>query len=233
VQRVYYPLSTFPSAANDPQNVAELAAAGIKVVISFHPDPAGGDVGKLKGGLTYLATIPNIDFEVALWHEANNDTATFPTAASYHTFVSTYAPTVRAHGVPLLYIPLITLRAADSALTYYPGPSLTDKILADFYGNAFVDGARLEPIMAKADAAAVPFGISEWGDSGLANTIIGPTDFGAYVAYLVTLMTGRLAAGKNNADIIWFDGGGPNNNITAGNDFRVPGLAIVFDSLSA
>ena len=156
----------------------------------------------------------------------------FPSAASYHTFVSTYAPTVRAHGIPLVYIPLITPHAAPNALTYYPGASLTDKILADFYGNAFVDGSRLEPIMAKADAAAMPFGISEWGDSGLANSPIGPTDFGSYVAYIVTLMTGRLAAGKNNADIMYYDAGGSDNNITATNDFRVPGVDLVFDALT-
>jgi len=79
----------------------------------------------------------------------------------------------------------------------------------------------------------MPFGLGEWGDSGQANSPIGPTDYGSYVAYLVTLFTGRLAAGKNNADIIWFDGGGPDNNITAADDFRVPGLAMVFDALTA
>ena len=234
VQRVYYPLSTFPGP-NDPQKVTDLAAAGIKMVISLHPDPAGGEVGKLRDALTFLKSIPNIDFEVALWHEANNDPTHFPHASDYHTYVAMYAPTVRGHGIPLVYIPLVIPQqpASDNVTSYYPGPALTDRILADFYGSSFVNGARLEPIMAKADAAPMPFGIAEWGNSLIKDTPISPTDFGSYVAYIVTLMTGRLAAGKNNADIIYYDAGGSDNNITATNDFRVPGVDLVFDALTA
>jgi len=234
VQRVYYPLSTFP-APNDQQDPGKLASNGIKMVISLHPDPAGGDVSNLDKALTFLQNIPNIKFEIALWHEANNDTTVFKDSTTYHDYVAHYAPTVRAHGVTLVYIPLIIPQepAATNALTYYPGPSLADKILADFYGSSFVNGARLEAIMAKADAAPMPFGIAEWGNSLVKDSPIDPTDFGSYVAYIVTLMTGRLAAGKANAEIMYYNAGGSDNNITAKDDFRVPGVDIIFDSLTA
>lgn len=240
VQRAYYKLSQFPSQGNDPQNVGVLAANGVKVVISFHPDPAltTADYESLRKGIQFLDGIPGLEYEVAIWHEANLALSTFPTATAYHDFVGFYTPAVRSvnPNVQMVYIPALTedgTMAFQRAVPYYPGPVLIDRILVDYYANDFGKKIRLADMMAVADNApggAKPFGLAEWGDSN--DMLVDATGFNDYVAYLVSQMTGRLNAGKTNADMIWFDGGGPDNSITSPSDFKIPGFQKVYDALN-
>jgi hypothetical protein len=240
VQRVYFKLSQFPTSANDPQPVGDLAAAGIKMIISFHPDPAltVTDYEALRAAIMLLDGIPGIRYEVSCWHEPNLDLSTFPTASSYHDYVGYYAPAVRSvnPSIPIVYIPAMTeggTMAFERAPTYYPGPVLINRILADYYGNDHLRGIRLDAIMAVADGApggAKPFGLAEWGDSN--DKLVSPADFNAYVNYLVGLFTSRLSSGKTNADIAWFDGGGPDNSITMPSDFKIPGFRKLYDALN-
>ena len=240
VQRVYFKLSQFPTAANSPQPVGDLAAAGIKMIISFHPDPAltVTDYENLRAAIKLLDGIPNIHYEVALWHEPNISLSTFPKASVYRAYVGYYAPAVRSvnPNIPIVYIPAMTgfgIKAYELAPAYYPGDVLINKILADYYGNDHLAGIKLEPIMAVADGAAggpKPFGLAEWGDSN--DRLVNATDFSAYVKYLVGLFTTRLSGGRTNGDIIWFDGGGPDNSITSPTDFKIPGFRKVYDALN-
>lgn len=244
VQRVYFELSQWPAGVNNPQPVGKLASAGVKMLISFHPTPdlgtaqAHADFVSLGDAISLFKGLTVAQFEVALWHEANLDLEIFPTPASYRQYVAFYAPAVRAYDVPLLYIP--GMSNPDTAVTYYPGSPLTDKILVDYYGNSHVKGVRLDQIMAVADgiagdpvpvaSAPKPFGVSEWGDSS--GDPVAPADFDAYAEYLVSVFTGRLNAGKTNADIAWFDSGGAQNTITSPTDFKIPGFQKVYDALN-
>jgi hypothetical protein len=240
VQRVYFKLSQFPTGPNDPQPVGDLAAAGIKMIISFHPDPAltVTDYENLRAAIMLLDGIPGIRYEVALWHEPNIDPSTFPTASSYHGYVRYYAPAVRSvnPSIPIVYIPAMTefgIMAWKLAPAYYPGDVLIDKILADYYGNDHLNGIKLDAIMAVADGATggpKPFGLAEWGDSN--DKLVGRTDYNAYVDYLVGLFTTRLGSGKTNAAIVWFDAGGPDNSITTPTDFKIPRFQKLYDALN-
>src|SRR5215471_1955353 len=159
VQRVYFKLSTFPAACAD-QQVSKMAAAGIKMIISLHPDPAltVTDYEAVRTAIMYLEGIPNIRYEIALWHEPNINLSTFPTASSYHDYVNYYAPAVRSvnPNIPIVYIPAMTgfgIMAYKLAPSYYPGDVLIDKILVDYYANDHLNGIKLDAIMAVADGA--------------------------------------------------------------------------------
>jgi len=240
-QRVYFELSQFPTSANNPQPVGDLAAAGIKMIISLHPDPAltVTDYENVRAAIKLFDGISGIKYEVALWHEPNIHLSTFPTATSYHHYVGYYAPAVRSvnPNVPIVYIPAMTqagIKAYELAPAYYPGDVLINRILADYYANDHLSGIRLDAIMAVADGAAggpKPFGLAEWGDSN--DKLVGATDFNAYVKYLVGLFTTRLSSGKTNGALVWFDGGGPDNSITSPTDFKIPGFQKVYDALNA
>jgi hypothetical protein len=239
VQRVYFKLSQFPSTPHDPQPMDDLTAAGIKMIISFHPDPAltVTDYENLRAAIKLIDGIPGVRYEVALWHEPNISLSTFPTASSYHGYVNYYAPAVRSvnPNIPIVYIPAMTqfgIMAYKLAPPYYPGDVLIDKILVDYYGNDHLSGINLDAIMAVADGAAggaKPFGLAEWGDSN--DKPVGKDDFNAYVDDLVRRFTNRLSSGKTNGAIIWFDGGGADNSMVPG-DFKIPGFQKLYDALN-
>jgi len=244
VQRVYFKLSTFPAAGAD-QQVGKMAAAGIKMIISLHPDPAltVTDYEAVRTATMYLESIPsiegipNIRYEVAFWHEPNINLSTFPTASSYHDYVGFYAPAVRSvnPNVPIVYIPAMTgfgIKAYELAPPYYPGDVLIDKILVDYYANDHLNGIKLDAIMAVADGARLspkPFGLAEWGDTN--DKLVVQDPFNKYVDYLYGLFTTRLSSGKANAAIIYFDLG-PNNSITGPTDYKVAGFQKLYDALN-
>jgi hypothetical protein len=237
VQRVYFKLSQFPAAGAD-QQVTEMAAAGIRMIISLHPDPAltVKDYEAVRTAIMFLESISNIRYEVALWHEPNIDLSTFPTPSSYHHYVGYYAPAVRSVNpdIPIVYIPAMTgfgIMAWKLAPSYYPGDVLIDKILPDYYANDHLGGIKLDAIMAVADGATggpKPFGLAEWGDTN--DKMVGCADFNSYVDYLKGLFTTRLGSGRTNAAIVYFDLG-PNNSITAG-DCKIPGFQRLYDALN-
>lgn len=239
VQRVYFKLSQFPSTPHDPQPMDDLTTAGIKMIISLHPDPAltVTDYENLRAAIKLIDGIPGVRYEVALWHEPNISPSTFPTAKSYRDYVGYYAPAVRSvnPNIPIDYIPAMTqfgTMAYKLAVPYYPGDVLIDKILVDYYGNDHLSGINLDAIMAVADGAtggAKPFGLAEWGDSN--DKPVGQADFNAYVDDLVRRFTNRLTAGKTNGAIIWFDGGGADNSMVPG-DFKIPGFQKLYDALN-
>jgi hypothetical protein len=88
-----------------------------------------------------------------------NDRRPVPPGVQY------YARTVRDY-YPLAY-DAAGSRGPTNWRNYYPGASLVDVVAIDYYATAFVNGIRLDTIVAIADDAnpPKPFGIREMGNS--------------------------------------------------------------------
>ena len=96
-----------------------------------------------------------------------------------------------------------------------------DKVAVDFYAHHFAQGERLDAVAALADQASPPkpFGIWEMGNR--ASDVTPPTQaqVTAYMQYVQSLMSTRIADGKANADINWYDHA--TSAIRSSADFRV------------
>src|SRR5262249_20235635 len=145
-------------------------------------------------------------FDVTLWQEPNDGIA-FSSGSAYVSYVNYYGPIVRAAGVPLVYD--AGAGGGESSWTaYYPGDSMIDKIMLDYYGSAWLGGPKLNVIAHIADSASPPksFGLGEWNDAATSSVTLTPKQFGEYVNYLINFFTTRLNNGKTNGDIIFWMG---------------------------
>jgi|ERR1041385_3230240 hypothetical protein len=234
VQKIYYQEGVWPSSI--PMKDQEIIDLGAKLLISFKPSrtPSMSERTNLANAIDMYRTA-NATFDVTLWQEPN-DRSAFSTGSDYIGYVDYYGPTVRAAGIPLVYDPGAG-GGVDSWGAYYPGPSMIDKIMIDFYGSAWLNGTRLDAIAAIADRAspAKPLGLGEWNDAATSAGTLTPTQFGHYVTYLINFFTTRLSNGKSNGDIIFWMGNNavdiPADQVLSSSDFKVPHIQRLYDSL--
>jgi hypothetical protein len=235
VQKIYYQEGNWPSGI--PTKDQEIIGLGAKLLISFKPSrtQSMSEQGNLARAIEMYQGA-GATFDVTLWQEPNDGSA-FDRACDYRDYVNYYGPIVRAKGVPLVYDPGAG-GGVDSWKPYYPGDSLIDKIMLDYYGSAWLNGTRLDAIAAIADGAnpPKPLGIGEWNDTATGSGTLTPKQFGEYVSYLINFFTTRLNDGRTNGDIIFWMGdnavGLSADQILSSSDFKVPHVQKLYDSLS-
>jgi hypothetical protein len=157
--------------------------------------------------------------DVAIWQEPQVDKG-HPSPQHFIRAVKYYGPAVREH-YPLVYD--ASGHAGPTGwVKYYPGDDSIDKVAVDFYAHHFATGERIEAIAALADKAspAKPFGVWEMGDRSAHAPKPPPAQVRAYFSYLESFMSQRLADGKTNADMAWYDAGA--SAIRSASDFRAP-----------
>lgn len=240
VTKKYNETSVFPTSL-EVNNIAGYIRRRVKVCISFKPSfnpTSAADRDNLDTTLA-LYKSHGLDAEVCLWQEAGNR-ANGMSPAQYQQVYQFYGRTVRR------YYPLVAnLNYADLTISRYTDYAqlvtrLVDKFAIDYYYNNFGAGHRLDPAQAIADKANLPFGIWECSTAGPAGGAPDRTAGSRYVTYLLEFMRARLAAGKTNADVIWFDGlclafepNGQPEPILKRSDYRVPLYQRLWDDLSA
>ena len=100
-----------------------------------------------------------------------------------------------------------------------------DEIAIDYYGNVFTGQYNAsnpgtgpgtsDPtglLRAHADSLGVPFGFGELGSAVIPNTITS-ANFITYITYIQNVMTTRLAQGKVNSDVMWYNGNASDPNV--------------------
>jgi hypothetical protein len=219
VAKVYYKPGVFPTSITNP--VSTYISEGIKALLSFKPaynPPSKADLIALANTLKMFQAA-GLNAAVTLWQEPQ----IAMTAAQFSRVVHHYGPAIRQ------YYPLAYDVTGDPTtwVKYYPGASAIDLVAVDYYATRYVNGVTLDVIAGLADNARPPqpFGIWEMG-STTTKTSPAPTQVENYMGYVQSFMAGRLAAGKANADIVWFNGNGV-NTIGSSSDYRVP----LWDSL--
>lgn len=235
VQKIYYQEGTWPSGI--PAKDQEILNLGAKLLISFKPSrtPSPSEKANLAAAINMYKKA-NAVFDVTLWQEANDGSA-FSQGSDYRAYVNYYGPTVHAAGIPLVYDPGAGGGAA-SWKAYYPGDSMIDKIMIDYYGSAWLSGTRLDAIAAIADGASPPksLGLGEWNDTAASPGKLTTSQFGDYVNYLINFFSARLSNGRSNGDIIFWMGDNavniPADQILSSSDFKVPYVQKLYDSLS-
>jgi hypothetical protein len=238
-----YPTSSDVTGTGGP---ATMSAAGIRLVVSFKPtiDPAGAytaskyttQKSNLISAISLLKSHHVTMDGIALYHEGNGHGANgpFATAALFKAYQSFYGAAVQAAGIPLYYIP--AMYSATTAVSYYPGDSLCDAVLADYYCNDFTGSAiTLDAIMAVADAGSKPFGIGEWGFSN-GSARPSPAQFVSWCNdQILGRWEARATAGKPAAALMWYsrDAGGPNSISATTDPSVIAELDLLYDTLNA
>jgi hypothetical protein len=200
--------------------IAALIDRGIKALLCFQPawnPPTSDDLAALENTLR-LYSRAGLTAEVTLWTEPQLSRFGMPSSA-YVAMARYYGPVVRRY-YPLAYN-ASGFAPDDEWESYYPGDAYVDKVAVDFYARQFVYGRRLDVIAGLADAAspAKPFGIWEMGDMAPPQPEPTPAEMTAYFGYVQSFMARRLAEGKTNGELCWFNGDGANVIQSAG-DFR-------------
>ena len=243
--RAYYTAGSWPGSLSSTQ--LGWIAAGLKIIVSFKP---GGSTRTLSTSeATNLANAIKMwqnagaNFDAILWHEPNTTSSGF-TISEYAAYVAYYAPTVRGTSAQAVtagiaptalgYVPMLGTGGGGTAYSFYPGDQYVDWMGVDFYGSAYHSGVRMDSaqsgdahsILWRADNHAptqVPMGVYEWNAG--AGTQISLAEWNGYVQHLTTIFTGRVAAGKVNADIVFWMGNssGCQDQIINSTDFKIPG----------
>ncbi len=218
VAKMYYKPGVFPTSITNP--VSTYLSEGIKTLLSFKPaynPPSKADLIALANTLKMFQAA-GLNAAVTLWQEPQ----IVMTAAQFRQVMHHYGPAIRQY-YPLAY----DVTGGPTTWTkYYPGASAIDLVAADYYATMYANGVTLDVIAGLADNAnpPQPFGLWEMG-STTNKTSPPQTQVENYLGYLQSFMA-RLAAGKANADIVWFNGNGA-NTIRSSTDYRVP----LWDSL--
>jgi hypothetical protein len=255
----------WPTDTNHPkpilniQNQMNTAGTGGRMFICFRPavDFTGAytapiyatEKANLKAAIK-LYQNANINFCVALWQECNNIFLNgFASDGSTHQAMwAYYAPTVKSLGVPLVYLPAMNSGGSPKAWTlavpFFPHSPNPDAVVPDWYSNdAFNAGVTLTAIESKTDTLNLPFGLAEFGPSNdpshfsptHAQWYNGPSDHTSFCQQIIDIFKGRITAGKNNWDIVYYSDVA--NNMAIGyipnsSDYKVAGLQAIFDNLA-
>jgi hypothetical protein len=216
----YFAPGVFPASISN--KIRTFISEGIKALLSFKPaydPPTKADRAALENALQMYLNA-GLTATVTLWQEAQD----VMTASQFHRVFQYYGPAVRKY-YQLAYNAFGS-RPKDWT-RYYPGALLADVVAIDYYGPTYLKGVTLDTIAGLADHAnpPKPFGIWEMGNNGPGGTLT-QTQTENYFSYIQSFMAGRLQAGKANAEIVWFNGDGP-NTINSSSDYRVP----LWDSL--
>ena len=242
VRRVYYPAGQIPAAI--PADLKADAVAGRKVCMSLRPafsPPSAADLSALD---TFLASCKaaGLIAAVSLWQEPYNSSQA--SGASPGLTVSLevaawrfYAPTIRQY-YPTVFDTSSFAVNHHSENSYYPGDAYIDQIATDFYCSEFDGGERLDLAVSLADNASPPkpFGLWEMNSSRDATRGQTQAQAQAYYNYITSFFLARLAAGKDNADIMLFNSDtnlSQETPITSGSDYRAGMWAAMFDALNA
>lgn len=207
--KVYKPPGKFPTIISP--LIATLIEREIKALLCFKPTwypLSRTELAALENTLR-LYSRAGLKAEVTLWQEPQV-CPDRPSSSDYVAMVRHYGPMVRQY-YPLAY-DASGHATLDGWRAYYPGDDYVDTVAVDYYGWQFVTGERLDVIAGLADNArpAKPFGIWEMGNMALPDPDPTPAQVTAYFAYIQSFMADRLAAGKANGELCWYNGNGAN-----------------------
>lgn len=140
---------------------------------------------------------------MVLWQEVQ--TITGMSAATCKAGFAYYYPALHALGVDVVYD--ASGGAGEAAwASWFPSGSC-DVVAADLYCTAYDSGTTLATLasLAAQSSPPLPVGIGELGNSASGGT---PTtaQLTAYLSYVTTFLTGRLAAGLPVSDVMWYNG---------------------------
>ena len=240
VRRAYFwPPGTIPAAIT--ADFKADADAGRKVCMDLKPafnPPYSTDQDRLN---TFLSSCKayGLTADVSLWHEPAGDM----TASQFIAMFQAYGPVVQQY-YPVVYcVSEYSAQVFGTARSYYPGGAYVDKLAADIYCAEYFDqhAIRLDVMAAIADGEdpPKPFGIYEFNANldkvGAAGPgAMTPARVRAFFGYIQGFFTARLAAGKDNADILLFNFNGPLSDPPVGpGDLRIPLYQSMFDNLNA
>jgi hypothetical protein len=229
-QKLYRPegvLGTKPTG-----EMKQLASAGCQFILSVKPSRTLSS-GQQSALAAFLAALnqAGIVYRVVLWSEM--DDQAFTSQQQWQAYWSFYAPVVTAAGVLCGYDPGCNLNALPKAVAWFPSNPAPDELWIDYYATAFESGARIDALIAEAQAAGVHAGLAEWGWEGnlLANQMTMPW-WNAYCNYLIHLAEGgKLPLGASYYDSVRL--GIRSNIIDSSSDPRIPGIRNVCSAVQA
>jgi hypothetical protein len=220
IEKVYMSHGQFGSAP--PAKMIQLAQAGCHFLVSVEPST---DMTRTEQSLLakWLAMLKKagMPYRVVLYSECNDKA--FKTPEEWLAYWRYYAPIIRQAGVACAYEPGCGGAAASRAEAYFPSKPAPDELWMDYYATAFRGGARLDKLIAMAQAAGIPAGIGEWGWSAgrdIDNPMTMPW-WDAYGTYLLDLVSkGKLPLGAMHFSAK--ANGGTADVITSASDPRIP-----------
>ena len=235
-QKVYWNAGQYPTnpATYGSGRFQALLNAGVQLVLCYKPPFKGlpgttypadrtAMVNSITAFVSAAATAGAPRPKHIYWQEPQNGQNGM-SAAQCQQMYTYYSAATRGTGSKLIY-DSATHGGAASMVAYYPGGSLIDEVLADFYGNTYARGVRVDgagSLLAQAHADGKPFGFGELGSALSAASVPSPAVVRAYMNYCIGIITADLAAGRQVSDSMWFNGLGNNwNTINSASDFRV------------
>ena len=180
-----------------------------------------------------------LDADVALWHEPYY--SGIRSAAKFITMFRYYAPAVREH-YPAVFCTSPASVRFHGENSYFPGPGYVDKCANDYYCYAYTvpklrlgTGTSTDAAL-PADTYHKPFGLWEFASS--THPVVGQSkaEATAFFRYVRTYFSGRIAAGKPNADLTMMDNGKKlfqSTPIISASDYRIPLYRELYNALSA
>lgn len=158
-------------------------------------------------------------YELSLWQEMDQGQFGF-TPDSYAAFAGHYASLFLANGGAgaLVLNPALTaptdasgeknvLAILQTAASVAPWR----KVLLDYYCTSWRRGGRLEAVSAAVDAMGLPLGIGETG-AAASDMPFDRNLWEEFCDYVADHFRGRLAAGRDNAQIMWWMGSAPSGS---------------------
>lgn len=229
-------------------DLANYISFGTKVMFALFPPHINYTAADQTALATFLTFIKSLGFnasnsEIVLWQEPEignkfgNPNQAFPLGtAGFQAGMAFFGPTVLAAGLPLVLD--VGLGGGEATNAAYINAGLAaagctyTAIYCDYYFGAFSSGIRLATAAGIADAHNLPIGIGEMGCHETDN-------YANYFNYITGFFQARIAAGKRNADIAWYQGqcdltgaGDLTAPILTSTDPRVPFYQAMFDTLT-
>ena len=207
-----------------PVRIRALARVGCQFIICVYPSRSTDERAKLANFLQLLNS-DGIVYQVALVNEWNGKTK-FATAQAYLDYWHHYAPVVKAAGVPLCNLVVVSSHKIAEAKIQpgFPTNPLPDRYWLDYYATAYMYHLRPDKpggLLDQAENLGVPAGIAEFGIG--ANGVAPMSVWDQYCPYMVSLAP-RLPLGG----LYWgATNGGRQNVVTGPNDPKVPGIQQV------
>jgi hypothetical protein len=226
MQKAYLGEGELP--AKPGRHLSSLAGAGCQFLVSAKPSRqrSRAERDRLRGWVRGLKAA-GIRFRVILWQECN-DQSFFGSAAEWLGYWAWYAPAVQAEGVRCVYDPGANPWRCRRALDWFPTEPLPDELRIDYYGNAWVHGARPDALLGKAADHKVPAGLGEWGAT--ASRPITAAQWDAYCDYLTGLAPHLALGGVYYGSV---HQAARANVVESGGDHKVGGIRAVSAALAA
>lgn len=215
-QKVYLAEGQMPKTV-DPSWVTATEAGGFLTVCAMPPKTMSDqDATNFEVFVAALdSELPVGSWQFVNWQEPNtNKHFGVAGAAAYKAVCKFYGDIFRkaCPGVPLVYDPCLAAPTDDatpqSCVDFYPGRAYADKMLLDYYGASEVRGsglAALQQVAAVADQDQIPLGIGETNAAASAFQV-SRDQWDRFGDLLIGFFYGRLEAGKDNAEIMFWMG---------------------------